>query len=81
MLLFYFGPMLQRGYGLRRTFKSVDRCVMLSLKEVGKSALFTGLEVLQDVAKCDIIKTTAKKHLKENSLAFPGEILFLECHP
>ena len=42
---------------------------MPSLKEIGKSALTTGLEVLQDVAKGENIKTAAKKHLKENSLA------------
>ena len=43
---------------------------MPSLKEIGKSALTTGLEVLQDVAKGENIKTAAKKRLKENSLAF-----------
>ena len=42
---------------------------MPSLKEIGKSALTTGLEVLQDVAKGKNIKTAAKKRLKENSLA------------
>ena len=67
---FYRGPVLQRGYGLRSIFKSVARSVMPSLKEIGKSALTTGLEVLQDVAKGENIKTAAKKCLKENSLAF-----------
>ena len=43
---------------------------MPSLKEIGKSALTIGLEVLQDVAKGENIKTAAKKRLKENSLAF-----------
>ena len=43
---------------------------MPSLKEIGKSALTTGLEVLQDVAKGENIKSAAKKRLKENSLAF-----------
>ena len=43
---------------------------MPSLKEIRKSALTTGLEVLQDVAKGENIKTVAKKRLKENSLAF-----------
>ena len=43
---------------------------MPSLKEIGKSALTTGLEVLQDVAMGDNIKTAAKKRLTENSLAF-----------
>ena len=67
---FYRGPVLQRGYGLRSIFKSVARSVMPSLKEIGKSALNTGLEVLQDVAKGENIKSAAKKRLKENSLAF-----------
>ena len=42
---------------------------MPSLKENGKSAVTTGLEVLQDVPKGENIKTAAKKRLKENSLA------------
>lgn len=67
---FYRGPVLQRGYGLGSIFKSVARSVMPSLKEIGKSALTTGLEVLQDVAKGENVKTAAKKRLKENSLAF-----------
>ena len=67
---FYREPVLQRGYGLGSIFKSVARSVLLSLKEIGKSAFTTGLEVLQDVAKGENIKTAAKKRLKENSLAF-----------
>ena len=67
---FYRGPVLQRGYGLRSIFKSVARSVIPSLKEIGKFALTTGLEVLQDVEKGENIKTAAKKRLKENSLAF-----------
>ena len=43
---------------------------MPSLKKIGKSALTTGLKVLQDVAKGENIKSAAKKRLKENSLAF-----------
>ena len=62
--------MLQRQYGLGNIFKSVARSVMPSLKEIGKFTLTTGLEVLQDVAKGENIKTAAKKRLKENSLAF-----------
>ena len=53
---FYRGSLLQRGYGLGSIFRSVVRSVMLSLKEIGKSALTTGLEVLQDVAKGKNIK-------------------------
>ena len=67
---FYRGPVLQRGYGLGSIFKSVARSVMPSLKEIGKSALATGLEALQDAAKGENIKTAAKERLKENSLAF-----------
>ena len=70
MFFFNHGPVLQRRYGLRSIFKSVARSVMRSLKEIGKSALTAGLEVLQDVAKGENIKTVAKKRLKENSLAF-----------
>ena len=44
---------------------SVARSVMPSLKEIGKSALTTGLEVLQDVAKGENVNTAAKKRLKE----------------
>ena len=61
--------MLQRGYGLGSIFKNVATGVMPSLKEIGESALTTGLEVLQDVAKGENIKTAAKKRLKENGLA------------
>ena len=70
VFLFYRGPVLQRGYGLGSIFKSVAGSVMSSLKEIGKSALTTGSEVLQDVAKGENIKTAAKKRRKENSLAF-----------
>ena len=55
--------------------KSVARSVMTSLKQIGKSALTTGLEVLQDVAKGENIKSAAKKRLKENSLAFLDDIV------
>ena len=67
---FYRGPVLQSGHGIGNIFKNVARSVMPSLKEIGKSALTTGLEVLQDVAKEENIKTAAKKRLRENSLAF-----------
>ena len=43
---------------------------MPSLKEIGKSASTTSLEVLQDVAKGENIKTAAKKRLKQNGPAF-----------
>ena len=77
---FYRGPVLQRGYGLGSIFKSVARSVMPSLKEIGKSAWTTGLEVLQDVAKGENIKTAAKKCLKENSLAFLDDTVSRMSH-
>ena len=48
---------------LGNIFKSVAKSVMPSLKEIVKSLFTTGLEVLQDVAKCDNVKTAAKKRL------------------
>ena len=66
---FYRGPVLQRGYGCGSIFKSVARSVMPSLKEIGKSALTTGLEVLQDVAKGENIKSAAKTSYHKISLA------------
>ena len=53
---FYCGPVLQRGYGIGSIFKSVARSVMPSLKEIGKPALTTGLEVLQVVQRAKISK-------------------------
>ena len=50
-VLFYCGPVLQRGYGLGSIVKSVARSVMPSLKEIRNSALTTGLEVLQDILR------------------------------
>ena len=67
---FYRGPVLQRGYGLGSIFKYVARSVTPSLKEIEKSALTTGLEVLQDVSKHENINTAAKKRPKGNSPAF-----------
>ena len=67
---FYLEPVLQRRYGTGSIFKSVARSVMPLLKEIGRSALTTGLEVLQDVAKGENIKTAGKKRLKRNSVAF-----------
>ena len=53
---FYCGPVLKRGYGIGSIFKSVARSVMPSLKEIGKPALTTGLEVLQVVQRAKISK-------------------------
>ena len=71
--------MLQRGHGLGSIIKSVAGSVMPSLKETRKSALTTGLEVLQDVAKGENIKTAAKKRLKKQS-SIPRRY-FLGWHP
>ena len=77
-LPFYHGPVLQRGYGIGSIFKRVARSVVPSLKEIGKSTLTTGLEVLQEVAKDENIKTVAKECLKENSLAFSNLNQFMK---
>ena len=60
---FYCGPVLQRGCGLGSIFKSVARSIMPSLKEIRKSAL----EVLQDVAAGENIKTAAKDDWRKQS--------------
>ena len=63
------GPVLQRGYGLGNMFKSLSRAIMPTLKEgmktLGKSALHTGLDVLQDVSRGENFKESAKRRLKE----------------
>ena len=63
------GPVLQRGYGLGNMFKSLSRSIMPTLKEgmktLGKSALTTGLDVLQDVSRGENFKTAAKRRIKE----------------
>ena len=59
---FYRAPVVQRGYGLEEFFKSVARSVMPSLKEIGKSALTTGLEVLQDVARGENVKKRQRNY-------------------
>ena len=38
---FHRGPALRRRYGLGSIFKSVARSIVLSLKEIGKSAVTT----------------------------------------
>ena len=65
---FYLGPVLQRGYSIGSIFKSVARTVMPSLKEIEKSALTTGLEVLQDVERARISKQRQTIILKKQSI-------------
>lgn len=75
----YRGPVLQRGYGIGDIFKSMSRTVMPALKEglktIGKSALQTGLDVLQDVSRGENLKTAAKNRLKQNSMGLLNESL------
>ena len=75
----YRGPVLQRGYGIGNMFKSLSRAVMPALKEglktVGKTALQTGLDVMQDVSRGENFKTAAKNRLKENSLGLLDDTL------
>ena len=70
MYLFIMDQCCKADMDSEEFFKSVARNVMPSLKEIGKTALTTGLEVLQDVAEHENVKKAAKKRLKENSLAF-----------
>ena len=70
MFLFIADQCCKEDMVLEVFSKVFARSVMPSLKEIGKSALTTGLEVLQDVAKGENIKSAEKKRLKENSLAF-----------
>ena len=66
------GPVLQRGYGLGNMFKSLSRTLMPTLKEgmkaLGKSALHTGLDVLQDVSRGENFKESAKRRMKEQGM-------------
>ena len=66
------GPVLQRGYGLGNMFKSLSRNLMPTLKEgmkaLGKSALHTGLDVLQDVSRGENFKESAKRRMKEQGM-------------
>ena len=70
---FLRGPVLQRVYGIGSIFKSVARSVMPSLKEIGKSAVTTGLEVFQDVAKGENIKTAAEETSERKQFSFPRQ--------
>ena len=57
----------------------MSRTVMPALKEglktIGKSALQTGLDVLQDVSRGENLKTAAKNRLKQNSMGLLNESL------
>ena len=65
---FYRGPVLQRGYGLGSTFKSVARSVMPSLKEIGKSALTTGLEVYCKMWQRVIISSQQQRNVLKKTV-------------
>tara|TARA_B100001146_G_scaffold217921_1_gene223048 strand:+ start:519 stop:977 length:459 start_codon:yes stop_codon:yes gene_type:complete len=72
-------PIFQRGYGIGNLFKSLARTVMPTLKEglktLGKSALQTGMDVLQDVSRGENLKTAATKRLKQNTLGLLDDTL------
>ena len=72
-------PLFQKGYGIGNIFKSLARTVMPTLKEglktLGKSALQTGLDVMQDVSKGENFKTATTKRLKQNSLGLLDDTL------
>ena len=64
------GPALQRGYGLGGLFKGLARTLAPTLKRglinVGKRALKTGTEVLNDYVQGTDLKTSLKRRAKEN---------------
>ena len=66
----YRGVVMQRGYGLGGLFRGLVRAVAPSIKQglknVGKRALKTGLEVLTDVSQGNNIKSSLNKRSIQN---------------
>ena len=64
------GPALQKGYGLGGLFKGLARTLAPALKRglisVGKRALQTGTEVLNDYVQGGDLKTSLKRRAKQN---------------
>ena len=64
------GPALQKGYGLGGLFKGLVRTLAPALKQglisVGKRALQTGTEVLNDYVQGGDLKTSIKRRAKQN---------------
>ena len=65
---------MQRGYGLGGLFRGLMRAVTphikQGLKQVGKRALQTGLQVMSDVSEGKNLKSSLKERALENATEF-----------
>ena len=72
----FHGARFQRGYGLGSIFKDLFRWAMPHLQQgakvIGKKALQTGVNVVQDVLDGDNIKTAVHKRTKQ-ALGLPSQ--------
>ena len=70
----YRGVVMQRGYGLGGMFRGLMRAVTphlkQGLKQVGKRALQTGLQVISDVSEGKNLKNSLKRRAVENATEF-----------
>ncbi|CAH3017893.1 unnamed protein product, partial [Porites evermanni] len=72
----FHGARFQRGYGLGSIFRGLFRWAMRHLQQgakvIGKKALHTGVNVVQDVLDGDNIKTAVHKRTKQ-ALGLPSQ--------
>ena len=72
------GGVMQKGYGLRGVFKGIMRSAAPKLKQslayVGKRALKTGLERLEDVAAGGNLKSSLKKRARQTLMRFNTKV-------
>ena len=69
----YRGVVMQRGYELGGLFRGLMRAVtphIKQLKQVGKRALQTGLQVMSDVPEGKNLKSSLKERALENATEF-----------
>ena len=70
----YRGVVMQRGYGLgglsRGLMRAVTPHIKQGLKQVGKRALQTGLQVMSDVSEGKNLKSSLKERALENATKF-----------
>ena len=72
----FHGARFQRGYGLGSIFRGLFRWAMPHLQQgakvIGKKALQTGVNVVQDVLDGDNVKTAVHKRTKQ-ALGLPSQ--------
>ena len=66
----YRGVVMQRGYGLGGLMRAVTPHIKQGLKQVGKRALQTGLQVMSDVSEGKNLKSSLKERALENATEF-----------